>query len=264
LISSTGGRNALGGAYNSESLSAYSGQIHNSPQFFTHDGPVKTYAQGGIFGEAGPEAIMPLKRGPGGQLGVEAFGGASLELLIKSDPPELANAMMRASDGVKEYSRAVEVASDLTVSMTQALGMALATGEGYWEAFGKAGLNAVAGMIEAFGQQLALQGAAALIPGIGFNPLAAAGYVSLATGAYATAGLVRAIKMAEGGSGTVSGPTLFLAGEAGKEDFAFSPHRKGGLGGGVTIIQNISGAVWQTQQLESLALGAVVKAQRGF
>lgn len=28
-----------------------------------------------LMGEAGPEAIMPLKRGPNGKLGVEASGG---------------------------------------------------------------------------------------------------------------------------------------------------------------------------------------------
>ena len=31
----------------------------------------------GLMGEAGPEAIMPLTRGPGGRLGVEAHGGGA-------------------------------------------------------------------------------------------------------------------------------------------------------------------------------------------
>jgi lambda family phage tail tape measure protein len=45
------------------------GGIFDSPQFFP-------MANGGlgVFGEAGPEAIMPLTRGPGGTLGVRASG----------------------------------------------------------------------------------------------------------------------------------------------------------------------------------------------
>lgn len=35
--------------------------------------------------------------------------------------------------------------------------------------------------------------------------------------------------MEDGGVGTVTKPTVFLAGEAGREDFAFAPHRKGGM-----------------------------------
>ncbi|QOQ83702.1 phage tail tape measure protein [Comamonas thiooxydans] len=54
---------------NSPSLSQYSNQIHSSPKFFA-------FAKGaGVFGEAGPEAIMPLTRGPDGNLGVRASGG---------------------------------------------------------------------------------------------------------------------------------------------------------------------------------------------
>ncbi|MGE8441829.1 MAG: phage tail tape measure protein, partial [Comamonas testosteroni] len=55
---------------NSPSLSQYSNQIHSTPKLFA-------FAKGaGVFGEAGPEAIMPLTRGPDGNLGVRATGGA--------------------------------------------------------------------------------------------------------------------------------------------------------------------------------------------
>jgi len=63
--------NANGGVYSSPSLSAYSGGVYSSPQLFA-------FAKGaGVFGEAGPEAIMPLQRGPDGRLGVAAHGGGS-------------------------------------------------------------------------------------------------------------------------------------------------------------------------------------------
>lgn len=61
--------NAQGGVYDSPSLSSYSNQIYDSPQFFA-------FAKGaGVFGEAGPEAIMPLTRAGDGSLGVRAVGG---------------------------------------------------------------------------------------------------------------------------------------------------------------------------------------------
>lgn len=61
--------NAKGGVYDSPSLSAYSNQIHDTPKLFA-------FSRGaGVFGEAGPEAIMPLKRGADGRLGVSAAGG---------------------------------------------------------------------------------------------------------------------------------------------------------------------------------------------
>ena len=58
--------NALGGVYDSPSLSTYSNGVYNTPQMFA-------FAQGaGIFAEAGPEAIMPLTRASDGSLGVRA------------------------------------------------------------------------------------------------------------------------------------------------------------------------------------------------
>ncbi|AUZ66866.1 phage tail tape measure protein [Citrobacter amalonaticus] len=61
-------QNAKGGVYDSPSLSAYSGGVFDSPKLFA-------FAKGaGVFGEAGPEAIMPLARTPDGNLGVRMMG----------------------------------------------------------------------------------------------------------------------------------------------------------------------------------------------
>ncbi|MEM8020002.1 phage tail tape measure protein, partial [Morganella morganii] len=65
--------NAKGGVYDSPGLSTYSNQVVSSPTLFA-------FAKGGapsagLMGEAGPEAIMPLKRGPDGNLGVRVYGG---------------------------------------------------------------------------------------------------------------------------------------------------------------------------------------------
>lgn len=64
---------AKGGVFASPSLSAYSNGIYDTPRPFA-------FAKGaGIFGEAGPEAIMPLRRGADGRLGVsvQSGGGAA-------------------------------------------------------------------------------------------------------------------------------------------------------------------------------------------
>lgn len=56
---------AKGGVVSGPGISAYSGSIVRSPTVFP-------FARGiGLMGEAGPEAILPLKRGASGRLGVE-------------------------------------------------------------------------------------------------------------------------------------------------------------------------------------------------
>ncbi|EFK6676767.1 phage tail tape measure protein [Escherichia coli] len=63
--------NADGGVYQSADLSRYSGTVVNRPTFFA-------FAKGaGVMGEAGPEAILPLRRGADGKLGVVADTGGS-------------------------------------------------------------------------------------------------------------------------------------------------------------------------------------------
>jgi len=58
--------NARGGVYDSPSLSRYSNSIVHKPTMFA-------FAKGaGLMGEAGPEAILPLRRSSDGRLGVQA------------------------------------------------------------------------------------------------------------------------------------------------------------------------------------------------
>lgn len=71
---------AKGGViHGSPDLSAYSGQIVDRPTLFA-------FAKGaGLMGEAGPEAILPLKRTQGGQLGVVATGvGGDLQVVVNN------------------------------------------------------------------------------------------------------------------------------------------------------------------------------------
>ncbi|MHC8321128.1 phage tail tape measure protein [Pseudomonas sp. GB2N2] len=75
---------AKGNVFDTPGLSAYSNSVVSSPTIFP-------FAKGaGLMGEAGPEAIMPLTRTTGGQLGIRSLGGAggtaiSVQVSIASD-----------------------------------------------------------------------------------------------------------------------------------------------------------------------------------
>jgi len=60
-----------------------SGGVIASPSYFPL-GP----GQLGVAGEAGPEAIMPLTRGPDGSLGVAATGGAAGNVTVNITTPD--------------------------------------------------------------------------------------------------------------------------------------------------------------------------------
>ncbi|QLY02894.1 phage tail tape measure protein [Citrobacter sp. RHBSTW-00599] len=98
--------NAKGGVYDSPSLSAYSGGVYNSPQVFA-------FAKGaGVFGEAGPEAIMPLTRASDGSLGVRATGGGGnatsgaapqVHIVIQSD----GNTSTQSTGGWEQFGKEI-------------------------------------------------------------------------------------------------------------------------------------------------------------
>ena len=75
---------AKGGAFAANGIVPYAkGGIVNRPTMFkfARGGTMQT----GIMGEAGPEAIMPLKRGPDGKLGVQAAGGGGVAVTVNVD-----------------------------------------------------------------------------------------------------------------------------------------------------------------------------------
>jgi lambda family phage tail tape measure protein len=69
--------NALGDVYTSPSLHQYANGVYNNPQLFT-------FAKGGVFAEAGPEAIMPLARDSTGKLGVSAKATGNIDIQINN------------------------------------------------------------------------------------------------------------------------------------------------------------------------------------
>ncbi|HHK9913008.1 phage tail tape measure protein [uncultured Enterobacter sp.] len=76
--------NAKGGVYESSGLSKYVNGVYDSPQYFTFQGASK-FAKGGVFAEAGAEAIMPLTRDSAGRLGVRAQGGGGGQPQVNID-----------------------------------------------------------------------------------------------------------------------------------------------------------------------------------
>ncbi|HCK7131161.1 TPA: phage tail tape measure protein [Enterobacter hormaechei] len=75
--------NAKGGVYDSPGLSKYVNGVYDSPQYFTFQGASK-FANGGVFAEAGAEAIMPLTRDSAGRLGVRAQGSGGMAPVINT------------------------------------------------------------------------------------------------------------------------------------------------------------------------------------
>jgi len=83
-ITSVGGTMGIAGAnglvFNQAGLTPFAaGGIVNKPTVFPFAGGT------GLMGEAGPEAIMPLKRGSGGKLGVESSGGSGGQKVINNN-----------------------------------------------------------------------------------------------------------------------------------------------------------------------------------
>ncbi len=93
------GLQALGGVWNHGIQTFATGGVVGSPTYFG------TASGLGVMGEAGPEAIMPLERGPNGSLGVRASGMGGSNVVVNV----VNNANANASVNQRETSQGTEI-----------------------------------------------------------------------------------------------------------------------------------------------------------
>jgi phage-related minor tail protein len=93
---------ANGGAFSQGKVMPFAkGGIVGSPTTFPMRGGR------GLMGEAGPEAIMPLARGPDGRLGVQAGGGRAVNVVMNITTPDVQGFQRSQSQVAAQVSRAL-------------------------------------------------------------------------------------------------------------------------------------------------------------
>ncbi|NNU81912.1 phage tail tape measure protein [Halovulum dunhuangense] len=99
-----GGAFAKGAAFSSGQVRAFaSGGVIDGPTRFPMRG-----GRVGLMGEAGPEAIMPLARGPDGRLGVRAGGGGRpVQVVVNISTPDVEGFRRSRSQIAAELGRAL-------------------------------------------------------------------------------------------------------------------------------------------------------------
>lgn len=93
---------ARGGVIDKGAVTAFaSGGVVRGPTLFPMRGGT------GLMGEAGPEAILPLRRGPDGKLGVAGGGGAAPIVNVTIQTPDIAGFSRSRGQVAAELARAV-------------------------------------------------------------------------------------------------------------------------------------------------------------
>jgi phage-related minor tail protein len=93
---------ANGGAFSQGRVMPFAkGGIVSAPTSFPMRGGT------GLMGEAGPEAIMPLARGPDGRLGVQAGGGRAVNIVMNISTPDVQGFQRSQSQVAAQVSRAL-------------------------------------------------------------------------------------------------------------------------------------------------------------
>ncbi|HUF88330.1 MAG TPA: hypothetical protein VMM59_13195, partial [Thermohalobaculum sp.] len=127
FAANTGGHYAKGGVFARGTVVPFArGGVVTRPTMFP-------MANGlGLMGEAGPEAVMPLKRGPGGRLGVEASGGGtSVNIeIINNTGAEVSEDRQQTPDGERVRIVIGEMVASELLRAGSAPNRALSTGFG--------------------------------------------------------------------------------------------------------------------------------------
>ncbi|MDO5630440.1 MAG: phage tail tape measure protein [Paracoccus sp. (in: a-proteobacteria)] len=94
---------AKGGAFTEGRVMPFAkGGVVSAPTYFPMRGAT------GLMGEAGPEAIMPLQRGPDGRLGVAAgSGGRAVNVTVNVSTPDVAGFQRSHAQIAAQLSRAM-------------------------------------------------------------------------------------------------------------------------------------------------------------
>ena len=93
---------ANGGAFSQGKVMPFArGGVVSAPTGFPMRGGM------GLMGEAGPEAIMPLARGPDGRLGVQAAGGRAMNVVMNISTPDVQGFQRSQSQVAAQVSRAL-------------------------------------------------------------------------------------------------------------------------------------------------------------
>lgn len=93
---------ANGGAFSQGKVMPFAkGGVVSSPTGFPMRGGM------GLMGEAGPEAIMPLARGPDGRLGVQTAGGRAVNVVMNITTPDVQGFQRSQSQVAAQVSRAL-------------------------------------------------------------------------------------------------------------------------------------------------------------
>ena len=107
-------------------ISDYSGRIVTRPTLFSYSSHLKAFAKGGVMGEAGPEAVMPLRRMSNGRLGVESSGsGVNVPINI-----EVVNETGQSTKAEARQQRNNDGGMDVTVYIRQVVAQDITRGNG--------------------------------------------------------------------------------------------------------------------------------------